>query len=292
MSLTTSIRLRTSACRYHGGVGTAIPASWLTATGVLQNFVAGWHTVAGVTDRASIPEGHRHPGAWVMPRVAGGLSSRNYLQGEGEVTGSGALGRNISAPLSGSGALSGTGSLIISMAAALSGSGALSGSALAYLNLAAALAGSGDIVGAIGALGNAQAALSGSGTAVGTFGGATIGALIASITVTGTGLTTSNVGSAVWSALATANNDAGTMGELLNNAGAGANPWTVTLEGSYTAADILRILAAVAAGTTTIVDLGGGDATVTFKGLDGSTDRVVADMTDSERVTMTLDPAP
>jgi hypothetical protein len=270
----------------------AIPASWVTATGVLQNFVAGWHTVADVTDRASIPEGHRHPGAWVLARVAGGLSSRNYIYGEGDLVGAIAGGKNATATLSGSGDLSGTAALVVSLIASIGGSGTVTGSALAFLNLAAALAGSGDLAGAANALANAQAILAGSGTVVGTFAGATIGVLAASITVTGTGLTTANVGQAVWDAIASANNNAGTMGELLNNAGAGANPWTVTLEGSYTAADILRILVAVAAGQTTIVDLGGGDATVTFQGIDLATDRVIADMTGSERITMTLDPAP
>jgi len=59
----------------------------------------------------------------------------------------------------------------------------------------------------------------------------------ADITVTGTGLTTANVGQAVWSALAAANNDPDTMGEKLNDAGAGGDPWSTTLPGSYTGSE-------------------------------------------------------
>jgi hypothetical protein len=69
----------------------------------------------------------------------------------------------------------------------------------------------------------------------------------------------------------------------------GASPWTETIESGYTAAQILRILAAVAAGKTNIIDLGGGAATVEIRDLGDTKNRVVAGMTDSERSTVTLD---
>ena len=52
---------------------------------------------------------------------------------------------------------------------------------------------------------------------------------------------------------------------------------------------VVRILAAVAAGQTTIVDNGGGTATVTFRDVNDTKDRVVAEMTGSEHVSLTLD---
>jgi hypothetical protein len=58
----------------------------------------------------------------------------------------------------------------------------------------------------------------------------------------------------------------------------------------FTVGDTLRILAAVAAGKTTITDLGGGAAQVTFRAIDDSGDVVVADMQESERVDVTLTP--
>lgn len=62
-----------------------------------------------------------------------------------------------------------------------------------------------------------------------------------------------------------------------------------TIEGSYTFEQCMRLLTAVAAGKTTIVDLGGGLATVTFRDINDTQDRVEADMSNSERTNVTLD---
>jgi len=88
----------------------------------------------------------------------------------------------------------------------------------------------------------------------------------------------------VWQAQATSYNAAGTMGEKVNS-----GSWTEVIESGYTAAEVMRILAAVAAGKTVITDLGGGDATVEFTGIDGTTVRIEADMTGSERTAVTID---
>lgn len=60
--------------------------------------------------------------------------------------------------------------------------------------------------------------------------------------------------------------------------------WAKTIEGEFTSAQILKILSAVAAGKTDIVG-----AQVTFRDINDTADRVVADMTGSERTTVTLD---
>ncbi len=71
-----------------------------------------------------------------------------------------------------------------------------------------------------------------------------------------------------------------------------ANPggWGQVLEGTYTAADLLRIIAAVAAGQSRITNLGGGNAHVEFDAVDASEVRVAAEMTGSERTSLTLTP--
>jgi hypothetical protein len=56
------------------------------------------------------------------------------------------------------------------------------------------------------------------------------------------------------------------------------------------AGDILRILAAVAAGQTAIVSSGGGAATVTFRDVADASDIVVATMAGSERTAVALSP--
>lgn len=81
--------------------------------------------------------------------------------------------------------------------------------------------------------------------------------------------------------------------------GAGVDPynlWNYPIEGAYTAADLFRLMAAVLAGKSTIMDLGAGAATVTFKAIDDSDMRVTAQMAGSVRTNVTLDtlatPAP
>jgi len=234
--------------------------------------------VGGVDATSSLPLGWRFDNGWLPPMSGTAALLANlgyaYLTGAGALFASGALGKNAQASLSGSGDLSASGALIVSLLATLSGSGTISNAtAAAYLQLAASLAGSGDLAGAIGALANASATLSGTGSVAAT--ARANGALAASIVVTGTGLTTSNVGPAVWSALAAANNDPGSMGEKLNDAGSASNPWTEVLETGFTAGELLLITAAAVAGTLTRVDNGNGTFTITIRGLDGTTDRIV-----------------
>lgn len=92
-----------------------------------------------------------------------------------------------------------------------------------------------------------------------------------------------DIAQAVWGSLAAGLNTAGTMGELLNSAGAGGNPWVANIEGTYTAGDILKIMVAVLAGKTNIAG-----NTVTFRDINDTTDRVEATMTDSERTTVNI----
>lgn len=65
----------------------------------------------------------------------------------------------------------------------------------------------------------------------------------------------------------------------------GGGGWGDLMEGSLTYQDSMRIQHAVLAGLTEIVG-----TLVKFKGVDGTTDRVTATMTGSERTTVVLDP--
>lgn len=68
------------------------------------------------------------------------------------------------------------------------------------------------------------------------------------------------------------------------------DPWDSTLEGSYTAGEIMRILAAIAAGKTDIANLGNSQATVTFRDITDSSDIVSASMSGSERTSVNITP--
>jgi hypothetical protein len=102
-------------------------------------------------------------------------------------------------------------------------------------------------------------------------------------------MTEATITAAVWSALAAAYNVPGTMGEKLNGAGSAGNPWTEIIESGMSAADILRVVLAVLAGESTIVDQGGGLAVVEFANVAGTKPRVTADMDGSERTSLVLD---
>ena len=196
-------------------------------TGPMRNLTAG----EGITDdTASIPSGNRHPVAWMMPQKPGALASRNDIIGTGSAGGAALMVRLAEAGLTGSGDLTATGSLIVQLIAAINGTGEVSDADLkAFLQLAADLSGDGDVSAAtLTGIGAAIAALTGSGTA----GGSTltgIGACSADLTVTGTGLSTANVGQAVWEYLI-----GGTEAQdMLAAAGSAGDPWITALPGAY-----------------------------------------------------------
>lgn len=237
---------------------------------------------------SGIPSGHLSPSAWVLPQTAGGMAARNTIVGSGDVTNANAWAVKLAeASISGSGDLTAIGGLIVQLVAAVTGSGEISDADMkAFLQLAAALTGSGDVDGTATGLGALLAALTGSGTGAGSTLTGT-GALSADLVVTGTGLTTGNVGAAVWAAIASANNTAGTMGEKLNDAGSASNPWTEVIESGYTAAEILRLLAAVAQGDASGLESG----SPVFKSIDGATDRVTATYSSGTRTVTGRDAA-
>lgn len=239
-------------------------------TGAIRNITAGQGITSGLV---SLPSGNRHPSAWMMPQKAGALAARNSLTGSGTVAGTALAVKLAQAALTGSGELNAIGGLIVQLIAAITGSGEVSDADVkAFLQAVAAISGTGAVSDAdLEGLGALLAALTASGTAAGsTLTG--IGELDADLVVTGTGLSTANVGAAVWSALAASNNESGTMGEKLNDAGSASNPWTEVIESGYTAAEILRLLAAVAQGSATGLE----GASPVFKSIDGTKDRVTA----------------
>lgn len=105
------------------------------------------------------------------------------------------------------------------------------------------------------------------------------------------GFSADTLASAVWSATASANNTAGTMGEKLNDAGSASNPWTEVLtDGGYTAAELMRMFAAVLGGKSTVTFIGGVTYQVTFESIDQDAKIVVdATVVNSERTDLTLD---
>lgn len=235
----------------------------------------------------AIPNGYSMPDNFVMPITEGGVSIYNGMSLDTAIALTIAGGKNTAADLSIDLTINNAaGGLIVAAAANLLATIATTASVTGKLQAVAALALSSSVVAALTALGEAVSELnlelnaSSTSTATGN-----VSANITSVTE----LSPENLAAAVWNSIASAFNDAGTMGYIMNNIGASSNPWDVVLEGGYTAGELMRVLTAIAAGKTTIVDLGGGAATVTFRNLADTVDQVEATMADSERTAITID---
>ena len=228
--------------------------------GVKRNY---WASPNGFSNYNSIPWGYSQPYCLVLAPKAGGLASQKFIVGTGGVTSANlAGGLNGEADLIGSGDITNAGlGLILSAVASLTGSGALSADIVGVITAAASLSGSGDITDAdLSALASMVAGLTGTGALSSDI--IAKGSISSDIVVTGDLLSTANVAAAVWDALA---------------------------EGNFTYAQMLKILSSVSVGKTSIIDNGGGSATVTFRDLSDTKDRVVADMDGSERTSVTVD---
>lgn len=237
-----------------------------------------------VPQTMAVPSGYYAP-VWVVPPIKrGGLSTFGGLDGEGDLLASILAVKLAEADLTGSGDLSATGSLIVGLVAALTGSGTVTAADLkAFLAAVAALTGTGDADGTLTGQGELIALLVGSGAATGsTLTG--IGELEADIVSFGA-LSVEGMREAVWDAVAASYNNPGTMGEKMNDAGSASNPWTEVIESGYTAAEILRILASVAAGKSS-----GQPTAPVFRDIADTKDRVSGTVdSQGNRTSVTID---
>jgi hypothetical protein len=231
---------------------------------------------------AGRPIGNLNPASWMIPQKAGAMSMRT--DGTGTFAGDLFPSYPMSIDLTGSGDLAATAGLVVSMIAAFTGSGSMTASIEGRLNMTCDLTGTGDLSADLSGIAGMVIAMLGTGDLEATI--SAFGDMTIDIVVTGTGLSTANVGQAVWAALAASNNDPGTMGEKMNDAGSASNPWTEVIESGYTAEQILRLIAASLAGKVS----GAETSNIQFTGLDGVTTRIDATVdTNGNRTSITLD---
>lgn len=173
------------------------------------------------------------------------------FEGQGELTATILADGNISIDLSGFGEISANLAKLASLICAMSGSGTLSADVLALLYILSSLDGSGDLTASITGQKDAVCSMLGTGTLEGNInalasiittllGSGNLDANIESIAnmsidlvVEGSGLTTANVGAAVWAARQLDINDLGTAGAALLAAGSAGDPWSTEIPGSY-----------------------------------------------------------
>jgi hypothetical protein len=239
--------------------------------------------------------------------ITGKLEASASLSGQGDIVGAlgalsgavcdilgtGSLSADITGKLEASASIGGSGDLIadisavVQIQAALAGLGLLTSDIIGAGLVESDLTGTGALTSAISAPAHMSSSLAGLGTFIITS-GAIPGYMEAQITLS-TELSPENLAAAVWNAVAASFNSAGTMGEKMNDAGSASNPWTEVIEGSYTAAELLRLLTAVAAGKSTITDNGDGTKTIIFRDINDTRDTVEAEIEASERTSVTLD---
>jgi hypothetical protein len=183
-----------------------------------------------VQSRAAVPNGHLAPSAWILPRVAGGMSSRNEATAAISVTGNAAQGIN----------LVGNSVLTITVNGSAAAVAAAVGSASMSINV------TGNAVAPLNASGSASMSITASAQtgAIAHVTGSATAAVTASLVTGAIGhmvsqpidqsLTVDAIAIGVWNASAAANNIAGTMGEKLNDAGSAGNPWASLLADNNT----------------------------------------------------------
>jgi hypothetical protein len=251
--------LHKSPGRFLSGTVASIERSGFSKAGMLANRFQAMSLILG-----GIPTGHLAPSSWALPRTAGALSAVNSADFS---IAAGSLnlaeGRNIAGDTTITFSLPNADLQLVVSA---------SGDATITFSQSALLAG----------------ALSADGSATITFnvGTATLGALIDAVASASFSLT----GAATATALGELAGDITPFTELSPESLA-ASVGNLVIDGTYTLTDVLKILAAVAAGKSTVTDLGGGSAEVVFRDLSDTLDRVVADMTNSDRITVTIDPS-
>lgn len=235
---------------------------------------------------AGIPSGHLAPSSWVLPYKPGAMSAFTFV------------GATVTAnPLTVSAGKNAVGSTDITFTVGPS-----------QLNLVVSAVGNVAITFTLTGLLQSVAPASGNANITFTVGPSTLGALagvFGNVTVTiaangtiqaignlsgaitpYTELSPQNLAAAVWEALASAYNTPGSMGEKLNDAGSAANPWTEVIDGTYTASDLLKLMAASAAGELA----GSPGGPILIKSVNGSTVRITATVdANGNRTSVTYD---
>ena len=220
----------------------------------------------------ALPNGAYPTLTWFIPQKRGQIGSSNQIYGNGALAPGLVGGRNGVATLTGAGNITSAPlSLLASLIANLTGAGDISPppNLIATLLLAGNLTGSGALTAVLNAYASVQASLSGAGTLTAPPYGT--GTLAANITGE-SALSPQTLAAAVWSALAAQYNVAGTMGNKLNSAGSTADPWSVILDGSYSAGDLMKLMSAALAGELA----GAPTGPIVIKSVNGSTIRITA----------------
>jgi hypothetical protein len=219
------------------------------STGQHRNWPAGEHRISNVTIKSGFPNGYRGGAAWLLPQKGGAVVSRNECYATLTGAGVGAKGR----PGSGAATITITGTALGGLIAG--------GVASATVTISA----DGAIVATLGAVGAAAIEISGTLTR------GALGWLVsdAVVTIDG-GLVSYGIG----------HMDGTTAEAGLTPSGIATAVWSRIVEAGFSAEEILRLLAAHAAGDADGLDGG----TTEFMALDGSKARITGSVAGGMRL--------
>lgn len=183
--------------------------------------------------RDSFPTGTNIPYSIVMGDKGGLLSATTLVYGSSDATSNISQGINIAATLNGLGEISGANlALVVSLASSIAGSGDITTASLVgTVALASTLAGTGNVTAGLNVIAFMQATLAGTGILTADLKGKLY--MAATIYVNQSEATVQQLVDGVWNALVADYNNPNTMGEVMNNMGASADPWTISLPGTY-----------------------------------------------------------
>lgn len=228
--------LNKSLAQFTNGTSTAGAYAGITPSNYQNNglFVNRYASYAKFN---ATPVGYLPPYSFVLPLNSGGLGSQKQMSAAiSETLATLVSGINIDAGLSGSITITQAQlDQIVELVAAITGSITTTDAQLAAVSeLIASISASMTITDAqLGAIVDMIAALTGTFNLTNANNFATAD-IEADLSVTTGTATPAQIAAEVWSAVATDNNTAGTMGEKLNDAGAAGNPWAADLADNVT----------------------------------------------------------
>jgi len=210
----------------HSGITNPV---WVIAPHTMRGYYgkAQYEAIQDQIKRDGFSTGTNIPYSIVMGDKGALLSATTLLNGSSSSTSGLSMGKACSASLTGSGEITSAQlSLIVSLAASLSGSGTITTANLVgVVSLAASLSGTGSLAAGLNVVAFMNSTLAGTSSISAELKGTL--SMSASIYVNQSEATVQQIVDGVWNGLATAYNNSGTMGELLNNTGGGASPATI-----------------------------------------------------------------
>lgn len=180
--------------------------------------------------KSSFPDVTEPPYSRYIARDGGSLGSTVDISGNSTLSGSMANGINLEASIDGLGELTGSLSLITSLVASISSASTVTAQLSGAVQLAAVITSDSIVSASLGLIANLNATITSTSTIVADLKGQLF--MSAIIYVSEASATVNSIVSGVWGAVAADNNDTGTMGEALNDAGAAGNPWATSITGN------------------------------------------------------------